>query len=397
MMIAIMGEGLDGHVSGIRPWRAYPRSRVAARGDVQTAAAPPSSKPAGESTAMRRSKPARFTLALTAAALTATAAACSSAAPAATGTVAPSTVTLALDWTPNTNHTGIFAAQQLGYFKAAGIDLKIVPYGSTAPETLVATHKADFAISYQDGLTEAAATGGDITSVFAVTQKTDVVIGVRADSGITSPKQLDGKTYAGYGSPLEQPMLTYVIKHAGGAGTFKDVTLNTDAYQALYAGQADFALPEPTWEVIQARLVGKPLTTFDLAAYGFPPIYSVLIASSHQYLNAHGEVARRFLAAVQKGYRYATDHPADAAGLLIKANPSVLGTQKQLVDESAALEASQYYRDPAGRIGTQSDARWKTLTDFLFANGILTDAAGKPLTAQPALTSLYTNAYLPAP
>ena len=58
-----------------------------------------------------------------------------------------------------------------------------MPYGSTAPETLVSTHKADFGISYQDGLTEAAATGGDITSIFAITQKTDVVIGVRANSG----------------------------------------------------------------------------------------------------------------------------------------------------------------------------------------------------------------------
>lgn len=309
---------------------------------------------------------------------------------------APVTVTLALDWTPNTNHTGIYVAQQLGYFKAAGINLRIVPYGSTAPETLVSTHKADFGISYQDGLTEAAATGGDITSVFAITQKTDVVIGVRANSGITSPKQLDGKTYAGYGSPLEVPMLKYVIKQAGGTGAFKDVTLNTDAYQALYAGQADFALPEPTWEVIQAGLVGKPLKTFDLSAYGFPAIYSALIATSHQYLNTHPDVARRFLGAVLKGYQYATAHPAEAANLLIQANASVLGAQRSLVEQSASLEAAQYYKDANGRIGVQSEARWKALTDFLYANGILADASGKTPAAEPSVSTLYTNAYLPA-
>ncbi|MBS2963140.1 ABC transporter substrate-binding protein [Actinocrinis puniceicyclus] len=328
------------------------------------------------------------------------AAACSSSAPAhstagASGGAA-TTVTLALDWTPNTNHTGIFVAQQLGYFKAAGIDLRIVPYGSTAPETLVATHKADFGISYQDGLTEAAATGQDITSVFAITQKTDVVVGVRADSGITSPKQLDGKTYAGYGSPLEAPMLKYVIRQAGGTGTFKNVTLNTDAYQALYAGQADFALPEPTWEVIQARLVGKPLRTFELSDYGFPAIYSALIASSHQYLTAHAETARKFLAAVLRGYQYATDHPQQAANLLIQANQSALGGQKQLVDESANLEAAQYYKDAGGKVGVQSQARWQALTDFLYRNGILADASGKALAAPPQLSTLYTNAYLPA-
>lgn len=339
-------------------------------------------------------------------ALTATlgaAAACSSSAPssaAAPGAgggpgTAPVTVTLALDWTPNTNHTGIFVAQQLGYFKAAGIELKIVPYGSTAPETLVSTHRADFGISYQDGLTEAVATGGDLTSVFAITQKTDVVIGVRADSGISSPKQLDGRTYAGYGSPLEVPMLKYVIKQAGGTGSFKDVTLNTDAYQALYAGQADFALPEPTWEVIQAKLVGKSLNTFDLSAYGFPAIYSALIATSHQYLNAHPDTARKFLAAVLKGYQYATAHPAQAANLLIQANQSVLGAQRELVEQSAALEAAQYYQDSNGQIGVQSEARWKALTDFLYANGILADASGKKSTAEPDVSTLYTNAYLP--
>jgi ABC-type nitrate/sulfonate/bicarbonate transport system substrate-binding protein len=321
---------------------------------------------------------------------------CSAAAPTAAESSGLTTVSLALDWTPNTNHTGIFVAQQLGYFKAAGIDLKIIPYGSTAPETLISAHQADFGISYQDGLTEAAATGADITSVFAITQKTDVVIGVRADrTDITSPKDLDGKTYAGWGSPIETPLLRYVIQHAGGTGVFKNVTLNTDAYQALYAGQADFALPEPTWEVLQAQLVGKPLKTFELSAYGFPAIYSAIVASSHQYLDAHQAVAKKFIAALDEGYEYAAAHPAEAANLLIQANPSILGPQRTLVDESAALEAAQYYKDPQGQIGVQTAARWQALTDFLFANKILTNSAGKPLATEPNISTLYTNAYLP--
>ena len=307
-----------------------------------------------------------------------------------------SSVTLALDWTPNTNHTGIYVAQQLGYFTQRGIDLRIVPYGSTAPETLISTHKADFGISYQDGLTEAAVSGGDIVSVFAITQKTDVCIGVRADSGITDPAQLDGKTYAGYGGPMEVPMLQYVIRAAGGTGQFKNVTLNTDAYQALYAGQADFAMPEPTWEVLQAAMVGKPLRTFDVTKYGFPAIYSAIIASSNRYLQHNGDVARRFLSAIEEGYAYAAAHPAEAANLLIQANQSVLGTQQKLVRESAVLEATQYYKDSTGRIGYQSEARWQALTEFMFENGILTDAAGKPIAAEPKATTLFTNAYLPA-
>ena len=305
-------------------------------------------------------------------------------------------VTLALDWTPNTNHTGIFVAQQLGYFRDEGIALKIIPYGATAPETLISTYKTDFGISYQDGTTEAYAAGGDITSVYAILQKTDVAIGVSAKSSITSPAQLDGKTYAGYGSPMELPMLQYVIKAAGGTGQFKDVTLNTSAYQAVYSGQADFDMPEPTWEVLQARQVGEPMRTFNFSDYGFPNIYSAIISSSQRFLKANGPLAKRFLAAVTRGYIYATQYPVQAANLLIQANEAALSGSRALVLESAQLEAEEYYTNADGQVGIQTYQNWKALTDFMFQNGILTDAAGKALPKEPSIAALFTNDYLPA-
>lgn len=305
------------------------------------------------------------------------------------------TVTLALDWTPNTNHTGIYVAQAKGWFKAAGINVKIVPYGSTAPETLIANHKADFGISYQEGITTARAAGQDITSVYAVTQKTDVTIAVRADrDDIATPKDLDGKTYAGFGAPYEKPLLQKVIQNAGGKGDFKQVTLNTSAYAALYAGQADFAMPMPTWEGLEAKLSGKPLKNFQLSDYGFPAIYSTLVASSDQFLKKNPELAKKFLAAVDKGYRYAAEHPSQAADLLISANKSVL-TNTKLVKESEALLAKEYYKGTDGSIGTQSAARWQAFADFEYKAGLLVDANGKKLTSTPKASTFFTNAYLP--
>ncbi|MER5527803.1 ABC transporter substrate-binding protein [Streptomyces sp. NPDC002677] len=305
------------------------------------------------------------------------------------------TVTLALDWTPNTNHTGIYVAQAKGWFKDAGIDLRIIPYGSTAPETLIANHKADFGISYQEGVTTARAAGQDITSVYAVTQKTDVTVSVRADrTDITSPKDLDGKTYAGFGAPYEKPLLQKVIKNAGGTGDFKQVTLNTSAYAALYAGKADFAMPMPTWEGLEAKLSGKPLKDFQLSDYGFPAIYSTLIASSDQFLKKNPAVAKKFLAAVDKGYRYAADNPDRAADLLVAANKSVL-TNTKLVKESAELLAKEYYKGADGTTGTQSAARWKAFADFEYAAGLLVDANGKKLTKAPDTSTFFTDAYLP--
>ncbi|MFF3371580.1 ABC transporter substrate-binding protein [Streptomyces sp. NPDC002680] len=333
----------------------------------------------------------------TAAALTATATGCAtedstSAATAANGTTQ---VTLALDWTPNTNHTGIYVAQQKGWFKAAGIDLKIVPYGSTAPETLIAAHKADFGISYQEGITTARAAGQDITSVYAVTQKTNVTVSVRADrDDITSPKDLDGKTYAGFGAPYEKALLQKVIQQDGGKGDFKQVTLNTSAYAALYAGKADFAMPMPTWEGLEAKLTGKPLKDFQLADYGFPAIYSTVVASSGQYLKKNPGIAKKFLAAVNKGYEFAADHPDQGADLLIAANKSTL-TNTELVKESEELLAKEYYRAADGSIGTQSAARWQAFADFEFKAGLLVDRNGKKLTEAPDASTFFTDAYLP--
>lgn len=305
------------------------------------------------------------------------------------------TVTVALDWTPNTNHTGIYVAQQLGYYRAAGIDLEILPYANTAPETLVGHGKADFGLSYSAGVAFARGAGADVVSVFAVLQHTALEIGVRADrSDIRSPKDLDGKTYAGFGTPDEKPLLETVIRHAGGKGTFKDVTLNTSAYDAVYRGAADFTLPLATWEVIQAKLVGKPLKTFKLARYGVPPEYSALIASSRRWLTANPGLARRFLAATTRGYQYATDHPRAAAKILIDANKQVL-TQPQLVYESAALMARSYYRDASGGVGAQTLSDWKGYVGFLYRAGVLTDANGKKLTRPPDYASYFTNAYLP--
>ena len=305
------------------------------------------------------------------------------------------TVSVALDWTPNTNHTGIYVAQKLGYYRAAGIDLKILPYANTAPETLVGHGKADFGFSYSAGVAFARGAGADVVSVFAVLQHTALEIGVRADrSDIKTPKDLDGKTYAGFGTPDEKPLLQTVIRNAGGTGTFRDVTLNTSAYDAVYRGAADFTLPLATWEAIQAKLVGKPLKVFKLARYGVPPEYSSLIASSTRWLRANPDLARRFLAATTRGYQYATDHPRAAAQILIDMNKQVL-TQPELVYESAALMARSYYRDASGGVGGQTLSDWKGYVGFLYKAGVLTDPSGKKLTHPPDYASYFTDAYLP--
>ncbi|MCO6006882.1 ABC transporter substrate-binding protein [Actinoallomurus purpureus] len=309
----------------------------------------------------------------------------------------PAQVSIALGWTPNTDYTGIYVADSLGYFKKQGISLKVIPYASTAPETLVAHGTADFGFSYQAGVAYAKAAGHDVIGVFAPDQKGTYVIGVRSDrADIASPKDLDGKTYAGFGTPDELPELQSVIRHDGGRGTFNHVTLNTSAYDAVYNGKADFTISVATWEVLQSKLVGKPMKSFKLTDYGFPDQYSNLIVSSSKYLTAHADLARRFLAATQQGYAYAADHPQEAAKILIAANPSVFPKPDLVYQSQAALAAGGYLRNAKGQVGTQSASLWSSYGDFLYGNGLLVDGDGKKLAAKPDWSTYYTNDYLPA-
>ena len=305
-------------------------------------------------------------------------------------------VSVALDWTPNTNHIGIFVAEQLGYYKDDGLNVKILPYANTAPETLVSRGKADFGVGNQAGIAYARASGQDVLQVMANIAKTQYAIGVGAgNSSIRSPKNLDGKTYAGFGTPDEGPELKYVIKADGGSGQFKTITLNTTAYEAVYNNSADFTIAVTTWEGIQARLLGKPMRFFEFTDYGFPVQYSSVIESSNKYLNANPETAKKFLSATQKGYQYAQDNPVEAAKLLVKANPQTIKDAK-LARESAVLLASDgYYKGAGGKIGPVDPEIWEKYGSFLYSSKLLTGQNGKPLASEPDWSKFYTNDYLP--
>ena len=214
----------------------------------------------------------------------------------------PARVRLALDWTPNTNHTGFYVAQAKGWYADAGIALDVLPYGGTTPETILAAGQAECGISFQDSLTFAVAAGAPITSVMAILQHTAQEVAVLESSSITRPKELDGKTYAGFGYPNEVPTLKAVIQHDGGTGEFDVVTLDTAAYEALYAKRADFVITFAAWEGIEAGQRNIPLRTFKFTDYGFPDFYQVVLACNNDWLAANPDVAKAFVGATVNGF-----------------------------------------------------------------------------------------------
>jgi len=310
--------------------------------------------------------------------------------------MAPAKVRLALDWTPNTNHLAFYVAQEKGWYRDASIELEVLPYGGTAPESIIAAHQAECGISFQDSLTFAAAAGAPIVSTMAILQHTAQEVAVLDSSTIARPRDLDGKTYAGFGYPNEVPTLQAVIKHDGGTGTFDTVTLDTAAYEALYAKRADFVITFAAWEGIEAGQRNIPLRSFKFTDYGFPDFYQVVLACDRDWLAAEPDAARRFIGATVKGLELAAADPVGAAAILVAQNPGVFDANPDLPKASAEFMASEgLLVDATGRVGVQTLETWTGYSSFLHEQGLLVDADGKALTAAPDYRSLFTNDFLP--
>ena len=308
----------------------------------------------------------------------------------------PSTVRLALDWTPNTDHTGFYVARHEGWYRDAGIDLKILPYATAAPETLLAAHQAECGISFQDSMTFAVAAGADIVSTAAILQKTASAIGVLAGGPIQRPRDLDGKTYAGFGYPNEDPTLKFVIRADGGKGEFKTATLDSAAYEALYSHRADFTIPFTAWEGVEAEQRGIKLRYFQFSDYGFPEFYQVVLACDRQWLDKNPDAAKRFVMATARGFQFAADNADEAAAILVSENPGVFDANKDLPKASQEfLDQGHYLVDASGVFGTQTLERWTGYSKFLYDQGLLVGLDQKPLATPLDYAKLFTNDFLP--
>ncbi|MGV8938638.1 MAG: ABC transporter substrate-binding protein [Allorhizobium sp.] len=304
-------------------------------------------------------------------------------------------VTVALDWTPNTNHIGLFIARDQGFYSEAGLDVEILPYSDTSAATLVANHVANFGILGSIGLFTQRTAGADLVATYAVVQTETgrlVFKGDRPD--IKRPKDLDGLTYGGFGSDWENALIGSLIRNDGGKGEFETITLGTSAYQALESGAVDFTLEVYTWEGIQAELQGIRQGAFRYADYGVPDEHTTLIGSSGAFLRERPADAKAFLQATRRGYAFAVDNPDQAVDVMIAANSDAL-TDRALVRASLqALIAGHYFRSASGDVGRIDPAKIETIGNYLFDANILKDADGNRVSRKPDFAGYFTNDFI---
>lgn len=297
-------------------------------------------------------------------------------------------ITFVLDWTPNTNHTGLYVAQELGYFKEAGLAVEIVQPPEDGAEVLVASGKAQFGVSFQDSLAPAFTEGNalPITAVASVIQHNTSGIISRKGEGMDVPKGMEGKSYATWNGSIELATLKAVVE--GDGGDFNKVELIpstvNDEVSALKTKSVDSIWIFYAWAGVKTELEGLETDYFAIA--DIDPVfdyYTPVIISGNKFLQENPDTAKAFLSALSKGYQYAMEHPEEAADILCKAAPEL---DKELVLASQNYLKDQYQAD-ATYWGYIDAERWnnfyKWINDNSLVEGKIPDNAG------------FSNEYLP--
>ena len=303
------------------------------------------------------------------------------------------TVRLALDWVPNTNHTGIYVALAKGWYEEAGVKLQVLPYGSVSPEALIANGQAEVGVSSTEGVLGSVAAGEPVVSVAAMLSTNTAALAVLQKSGITQPKDLDGKIYAAFGSTYEDPTIAAVIRSDGGTGDFRSALLNVAGFDALLAGRADFVWIFRGWQGVQAQREGVDLTLFNFNDYGVPDYYTPVLVASPNGIQNNADALKAFLRATARGYTFAANNPEGAADLLLQTAPEGSFPDPGLVRESQGL-VSSFYLAQGQAWGQQTLEKWTGYPTLLLDADVFGDATGSVRNAVEAGT-LYTNELLP--
>ena len=294
-------------------------------------------------------------------------------------------VTILLDWLPNTNHTGLYVAKDKGYFKEEGLDVQIMQPGEGGTSQLVAAGKGDFGISYQEEITIARSQDIPIIALAAVIQHNTSGFASPVEKGITSPRDFEGKSYGGWGSPAETAVIKALMnKYQADFSKVKMLNIGeADFFTSMHKG-VDFAWIYWGWTGVEAEQRNLNLNFIKLQdenpALDF---YTPVIITSEKMLKENPELVQKFMRACSKGYQFAIENPEEAAEVLLKNEPDL---DRSLVMASQKYLANEYQAD-APRWGEMKKEVWKNYADFMYKNKLIDNNIDPD--------KAFTNKYLP--
>jgi len=279
-------------------------------------------------------------------------------------------VQLALDWTPNTNHTGIYVALELGYFADESLEVKVVQPGPTTSIQLTGSGKTAFGVSMQEYVTMARSIGVPVVSIAAVIQHNTSGFAALTEKGISTAKDFENKRYGGWGQKLEEVMIQTVMEQAeADFDTVTFVNIGTiDAFIAARRDLADFFWIFYGWSGIHAELQGIDFSFLPLIEYAeVLDYYTPVIITNETLIQRDPGLVECFLRALKKGYEYAIENPDEAAAILLSRVPEL---DEALVVASQRWLSGKYPED-SDVWGMQKQEVWQRFAEWALENQLI--------------------------
>ncbi|MDO5301247.1 MAG: ABC transporter substrate-binding protein [Tissierellia bacterium] len=281
-------------------------------------------------------------------------------------------ITLVLDYTPNTNHTGLYVALDKGYYEEEGLELSIIQPPEDGAPALVASGKAQLGVDYQDTIAAGYAQENPlpVTNIAALLQHNTSGIISLAGGGMDRPKGLEGKRYATWGIETEQAILKNVVETDGGDFTKVELVPSniTDVFTGLQT-DIDAVWIFEGWDGVAAELKG--IDTDYFAFKDINPVfdyYTPTLIANNDFMEENPQVIEAFLRATKRGYEDAIADPKAAAQVLLAAAPEL---DPALVEASQEYLKDEYIAD-APRWGEIDPARWNAFYSWLYEEGLIT-------------------------
>ena len=251
-------------------------------------------------------------------------------------TQAAEKVTIQLKWVTQAQFGGYYVAQDKGYYQAEGLDVTIKPGGpDIATPQVIAGGGADVIVDWMPSALASREKGVPLVNIAQIFKKSGLMLTCRKDSGIKSPSDFRGKTLGVWFGGNEYPFLSWMSKlgipTTGGSNgvTVMKQGFNVDPILQKQAECVSTMTYNEYWQVIDAGLSPSELVVYKYEDQGVSTLEDGLYVMENKLKNkAFVSKMARFLKASIKGWKYAGDHPDEAAAIVLENDDTGAQTEK---------------------------------------------------------------------
>lgn len=277
-------------------------------------------------------------------------------------------MTLILDWFVNPDHGPIILAEELGYFKEAGLEVEVIaPADPSDPPKMVAAGRADLAISYQPQLHMQIENGLPLRRVGTLVATPLNCLLVLEDGPIKSTADLKGRKVGFSVAGVEEVLLSTILaQHGHSLSDIELVSVNWSLSPSLMSGQVDAVIGAyRNFELNQMEIEGVPGRCFYIEEEGVPAYDELIYVANPDRMDA--DMIRRFLLATERATQYIMNHPQDSWEIFA-------GTSPELQDELNEKAWVDTFPRFATRPAALDHARYKRFEQFLLDTGMIETA-----------------------